>query len=671
VLRRPTRGEQASLLAAVVFLAVSRPTFGVVASGAVLGSLVGLVALGIVLVYRSTRVLNIAQAGLGAVPATVALLLMTRGRPYLLAVPLALLLAVVLGLLVDLLLRRFKDGPRLIVTVATLGLAQVLAAAEVLLPKALTGKGLPPTSIKTPFTSFKVDTGGLRLTGDHVVALLVVIAVVVALTAFLRRSLIGTALRAAVDNRDRTATLGIPVDRLTAVVWVLAAMLSCLAVVLRTPLVGLPSGGGSSTTLLLYALAAAVIGRLESLPLTFAAAVAIGVLDSSAYFASRTPEPSIALILPLVLGALLLRRRSTSRSREESFRAVKELPAIPAALRGLPEVRAARAMGPVLVLLALVILPFRVPDARLDALATLPIFALAAVSVVVLTGWTGQISLGQWAFAGIGAIVTGRLSADAGWDAIVVLFLSAAAGALIAVLVGLPALRVDGISLAVVTLAVAGTTSAYLLNARELPWLQPHHELQRPILYQRYDTTDPTTFYFFCLAVLVLVLLAAAGFRRSRTGRLLLATRDNPRAAAAYGVGVSGIRLAGFAFAGAVAGLAGSLNVFYSTALDQPSYPVQLSITIFAIAVIGGITSLPGALAGAIYFVTFNTLLHDYAVLATGAGLLLLLLVAPGGLAEVGIRLRDRALHLVARRRGLVLDVFGALPEPVLEPVPA
>ncbi len=345
---------------------------------------------------------------------------------------------------------------------------------------------------------------------------------------------------------------------------------------------------------------------------------------------------------------------------------------MPALLRDLPEVRAARIAGPLLVVALLLALPALVGPGRVEQLPQVPIIALAALSVVVLTGWTGQISLGQWAFAGIGALVTGRLSADAGFDAIVTLALAAVVGAVVAVLVGIPALRVDGTALAVVTLAVAGTTSAYLLNGRELPALQPDGAVVRPVLYQRYDTADPRTFYFFCLAVLAVGLLVAAGLRRSRTGRLLLATRDNPRAASAYGVGVATTRLAGFAFAGALAALAGALSVYQSSGVDQGTYNVGQSVTVFAVAVIGGVTSLPGALAGALYYTTFTYLLPDYAVLATGAGLLVLLLVAPGGLAELGVRLRDVVLGRIAARRGLVVDVFGGAlagtpdPEPVL-----
>ena len=662
-MRRPAPGPLVAALAAVGLLVVTRPTFGVLVRGAVLGALIGMVALGIVLVFRATRVLNIAQAGLGAVPATAALLLVGQGLPYGVAVVIVVVGAAVLGLLVDLLLRRFRDAPRLVLTVATLGVAQVLSAIEVLLPGWLTGNGVP-SSVRTPFSSASVDTGGLVLTGDDLVAVVVVVAVTIGLAVFLKRSLLGTALRAAVDNRDRAATLGIPVDRLTAVVWVIAAGLSALAVLLRAPIVGLPSGGGSSTTLLLYALAAAVLGGLESLPLAFAGGVAVGALDACAYYHYHSPDPSVALVLPLVLGALLLRRRRTGRGQDEgTFSTVKELAAVPTALRTLGVVRVGRWVGPALGAALLLLLPYLVPDNRLEQLPQLPIIALACLSVVVLTGWTGQISLGQWAFAGIGALVTGRVSADAGFDANLTLLVAATAGAVIAVLVGLPALRVDGTALAVVTLGVAAATSAYLLNARDLPWLQPKAQVERPVLYGRYDTEDPRTFYFWCLAVLVVGLLAAQGFRRSRTGRLLLATRDNPKAAAAYGVGVATTRLAGFAFSGALAALAGALTVYSSTSVDQRSFPVSLSVTVFAVAVIGGTSSLAGAVVGAGYYVTFAYLLPgDYQLLATGAGLLLVLVLAPGGLAELGVRGRDAVLGRIADRKGIVVDAYGTEP---------
>jgi hypothetical protein len=173
------------------------------------------------------------------------------------------------------------------------------------------------------------------------------------------------------------------------------------------------------------------------------------------------------------------------------------------------------------------------------------------------------------------------------------------------------------------------------------------------VLYGRFDLDDDNTFYFVCLAVLALVIVCINGLRSSQAGRVLLASRDNARAAESYGINLARTKLASFAISGFVAALAGALFAYLQRAVDSVVFTPQASIDIFTMAVIGGLTSIPGALAGAAYVTVFRYFLPDYSLLATGAGMLFLLLFFPGGLSEVGYRLRDAFLRSVAIKRGI------------------
>ena len=275
----------------------------------------------------------------------------------------------------------------------------------------------------------------------------------------------------------------------------LAAVLSALGIFLRAPLVGLPIGTITGPAILLPALAAAVIARMESLPIAFGAGIALGVVDLSTFYSTKDSRLSTAIMLPVILVALLLQRKPFSRASEQ---AAGDLPrgaraagdprgAAPAA-RG--RAGAARGRGSLVAVVALG-LPFAVgPLYRNDASLVL-VYALLGLSLVVLTGWAGQISLGQFAFLGIGAAVAGGLAADANADFFVAVFAAGAVGAVIAVLVGLPALRMPGLFLAVTTLAFAATTSAFFLNRDYFGWLlpEPENEVLRPVLYGRIDVS--------------------------------------------------------------------------------------------------------------------------------------------------------------------------------------
>ena len=287
------------------------------------------------------------------------------------------------------------------------------------------------------------------------------------------------------------------------------------------------------------------------------------------------------------------------------------------------------------------------------------IYGVLALSLVVLTGWAGQVSLGQVAFFAIGAVVGAWASIEYDADLLVAIALAGLAGAASAVVVGLPALRQRGLYLAVTTFAFALATTSYLLNPRFFDWI-PTERVPRNPLFGRIYIDSATRMYYVALVVLLATILALRGIRRSRTGRVLVALRENERAAEAYGVAAMRAKLGAFALSGGIAAFAGCVFVVHQQSFGtQPYLPFQ-SFVVFVMAVIGGIGSIPGALLGALYVRGAQWFLpSDWQFLASGVGVLIVLLVAPAGLGGLLQRVRDLWLRSVARRNGLFVPGFS------------
>ena len=240
------------------------------------------------------------------------------------------------------------------------------------------------------------------------------------------------AVRASAENADRAALMGIPVRRVRTIVWMIAGLLSGVGVLQRTILIGnLPAGLTGATTLL-YGLAPAVVARMQNIPVAIVSGLGIGIIDVGVFYSTRSATLSTALVLPLVVIALLMQRSKLSRSEDsgvESWKQVKEVRPIPDELINERSVIigkwVVRALG-VAVVLAL---PYLTGEGRTDLASVLIVYAIAGVSLVVLTGWAGQISLGQFAFVGVGAAVAGGLVANHGTDFITALFIAGLVGA--------------------------------------------------------------------------------------------------------------------------------------------------------------------------------------------------------------------------------------------------
>jgi branched-chain amino acid transport system permease protein len=637
--------------------------FGMFILGLVYGALYALIAVGLVLVYRANRIVSFAQAELGAVASVVAIMLVIlQNWNFFLAILIGFVAAIITGVLIDLLvIRAFRKAPRLILTVATIGVAQILGGLSTLIPLWWAGPlGDTTGKFRTPF-QFKLDIPPVRFTGNHLLVIILVPLVIGALSLFLRYTDYGVAIRASAENGDRAQLLGMPVLRLSTIVWGIAGLMSAIAVILRTSIIGFSSfsgvsGGGPS--LLLRTFAAAVIARMENMVVAAVAALGIGVFEIGAGWTFDSTAYSDALLILVILGALIAQRGYFTRFAEtgiSTWKALREVRPIPTELRHLPEVKFGLLGMWGLLAIFVLTFPLWATPAR-EQLATLVfIYAIVAVSLVVLTGWVGQISLGQWAIAGFGAAACGVLVGRHGLD----LFLSLGAGmlcaALVAVVIGIPALRISGPFLAVTTLAFAVTARFFLLEDRYLPWFV-EDQVERPDVWDRFPLQLEWQFYYFVLIFLALSVFAARNLRNSRTGRALIAVRDNEPAAQSTSLNVPFLKLTAFAISGAIAGLAGGLYVLASNGLNTDSFGPDVSLRLFTMVVIGGLGSLPGAILGAVYVKSLEYFVGGgWALLASGGGILLILLVLPGGLGAGMYRVRDEMLRWIAKRRGLIV----------------
>jgi branched-chain amino acid transport system permease protein len=634
---------------------------GVVLNGALVGGRVALIALGIALVYRANRVVNFAQGDLGAVPASLAAMTLAAwGLNYWLGFLLGLGASIVLGLVVEtLIIARFFRAPRLVLTVATIGIAQLLTGAALLLPRAF-GETAFGTQIDQPFSA-EFTYGGVTFNATDIMTMIAVPVAFLALGLFLTRTNFGIAIVASAERADRAATLGIPVRRLHTVVWIIATVLAYIAMFLRAGAVGLPIGQVLSATFLVQALAAAVFGRFERLAVIASAGIGLGIVDQAMTFQDgNKPAYNDAVLFVIVLvGLLVVRRGGTGRvdsDASSTWQAAREVRPIPRELARLPEVRAVRAAMWAVIGIFVVTLPMWMSNSRLSLATIIVLFAIVAASLVVLTGWAGQVSLGQMAFVGVGAAVGGALTSNEDWDLLPAILVAGFVGAASAVIVGYPAIRRRGLTLAVSTLAFALFVSSYLLNPTIFDEWLPGRRIDRGSILWSIPLDSEARFFYVSLAFLALALAMVVGIRRSRTGRVLVAIRENELAARSYGINATRSTLAAFALSGFLAASAGALYVHQQQGLAVEPFLTQRSLELFSMVVIGGLGSLPGAVLGAVYVRSADFFLPlDWQFLATGIGLLAVLLLLPSGLGGLMADLRDGALRRIARRRGLVV----------------
>jgi branched-chain amino acid transport system permease protein len=628
--------------------------------GAIQGLLVALVSLGIVLVYRANRIVNFAAADLGAAPAALALLLYASlGWNIYLSLVLGFGAALLLGIIVEfLVIRPFFDAPRLVLTVVTIVLVELLSALAILLPQWF---GPPDKTTYPPFINVHFHVGKLvTFDGNDVLVMIVVPLVLLALAAFFRYSSIGVALRASAENSDRASLLGIPVRRLQTVVWGIAAVLAFVAMFLRTGVGGEILGRALDPAVLLTALGAAVIGKLDRMPTTVCAAIGLGIVDQAAVYHS-SDVMSIALRAAIIAIAVLLQKADTvgrlASSATSTWQAAREIKPVPAELRRERPVRLAYLFMGAAVVAFVLTLPLYMPEAKVKLAGTIGVFAIIGISLVVLTGWAGQVSLGQMGFVGLAGAIGGTLANRYHWDISLILLACGLAGAGMMIIVGIPTLRARGLSFAIVTLAFSLAVSSYFLNVGVSPiksWV-PDGSVARTHFLGLFNVDTETRFYFMIMIVLLATVLMVRSLRSSRIGRVLIGVRDNERAAQAYAISTTGALVVAFGISGFLAGMSGALFVLQQRSLDASNFDAQQGLVVFSMTVIGGMGSIGGAILGAVYIKGTQYFLTqpEFALLSTGLGVLFVLYVFRGGIGAGVGDARNGMLRWYARRHNL------------------
>jgi branched-chain amino acid transport system permease protein len=667
-------------------------------NGLVFGLLNALLAAGLVLVYRTTRIINFAQTAIGSVGATFTFqLIQLNDIPFLIAFPLGVLVAGVMGVAFDLIfVRRFFHSARLVLTVLTIAVAGLLSSVGTSLinylpffPKDRSlDQAFGTASIRNllpfPGLRFKVGGFGLRFGFVELFAIEVALLALVGLALFFRYTRAGVGVRAMAENSERATLLGISVGKLSTIVWGITGLLGGVGVIMTGSLTTPGAAAGIAPAILLPALVAAVVARMESIPTAAVVAVAISVVTQAATFSYRQDTGLVNVALLVVLGAaLLVQRRTLLRSDEGggvSWQATEEQRAIPAELRHVTGVRVAR-WGLALVVFAFVVAwPFLFSTAFTSLGGVILLHAIVALSIVVLTGWAGQVSLGQFGLAAVGGAVAAGLTGRSGLPFWVAVPLATVAAAAVAAVVGLPALRIRGLFLAVVTFAFSIAVSATLFKPRYFEWLLPE-AVERPSLFF-IDFEDEKSMYFLCLAAFLLAVVVVANLRRSRFGRVLIAMRENEANLQSFGISVVRTKLTAFAVSGALAGFAGAIFVHQQRGISEQSFVPQRSVDLFLIAVLGGVSSIPGALLGSAYFNATTYFFPGnlfWEAVKPGA-VAFLLWVEPGGLIAVVNHVRDSVLRIIAQRRQIVVpslfadvdpDALARKKVPLAEPLPS
>lgn len=550
------------------------------------GCVFAIAASGLVLTYTTTGVFNFAHGGVGMVSAFVYYQL---NREVGIPVPIALLLvlgvlAPAMGLGLERTMRSFRGAPpgttltvTIALTILLIGVAQYAYQSS--------GEDRIPSNL---FGDRAVSILGAKLDWDEVAFFLVAVAVAVGLRYLLRATRTGIAMRAVVDNAELAALTGAPPIAIARTSWVLGSVLAAVAGVLYAPTAG-RLDAVTLTFFVLSAYGAAVFGRLRSLPLTFVGAIVLGLVQ--AYATIGFPDTALwghlqvgvpGIFLFLVLMALPEAKLAVGRVVGRDTPAV---PSLPASL-----VRAAVFVPAVAVLAG-------VAGDNLGDLSLALIYATLLLSLVLLTGYSGQISLAQYVFFGLGAFAMGKV---AGGDSLAGMAAAAAIAVPLGVVTALPALRLQGLYLALVTFALGQV-------ARDVIFQDPHTYGAGPLAVGRLEVFGVSfvgneAFALLCGLVFALVAIGVLALRRGSFGRRLAAMRDSQAACATLGLDVRRTKLAVFALSSAIAGLAGALYGGLGFSASQLQFEPLFNVLLFLFAFVGGITTITGALLGGLLF---------------------------------------------------------------------
>lgn len=643
--------------------------------GLVTGLTYAAFAAGFILVYRSTGVLNFAHGETGAFCVALFVLLIVQFNVnWWLAFVLSVLAGAAIGMVVELIVvRRLFHSPRLVLLIATIGVSQVLVFAKVSLPKVITGGPIPlPFQVTWTF-------GDVRLMAREVVVIAIVPALIALLAWFMTRTRFGLAVRASASNADTARVYGTSPRRTSTIVWTISGGFAATTAILIAPLQGINAAQAGTAAiaepLLLRVLVVSLLARMRSLPGALVAGLGVGVVEQLVRSNVQSTNRSIVdlyLFLAVLVIVVFVKR---IRVDDGSWSLSPRTRPIPERLRQFWWVRNLSAIGFAVIFGFFALLPLVVTTASGTFIWTnIIVWSIIVMSMTVLTGWAGQLSLGQFALVGLGGMTTValtrghdipvpfglfELSLELPW--FVALVLATAVGVAAAVLVGLPALRVKGLFLAVTTLAFAVAAASWLFDQDVFTG---GSTTPRPVRKPAIDWgpleidfgASRRSFYYLCLVALILTTWVVARIRRTGSGRSMIAVRENEDMAAASTVSPARMKLTAFAVSGGIAAMAGGLFVTLQPSLQPTTlFAAGASLAVVATAIIGGLGSIAGPILGTLWVRGIPELIPDelddlVRLLTSDIGLLILLMYFPGGLLQVVYKVRDSVFDYAEAR---------------------
>jgi branched-chain amino acid transport system permease protein len=638
--------------------------------GLSLGAVYALLAAGVTVVYQAVRIPNVTVVAIGTVAAVLHGDLMSpdgrigSGFDWWTALAVAVGVAAVLGLLCDLLTRGLREQivPAL---VALLGLSALLLAG-VNFVWGSEAKLLPPPS------ATRWGTGDLQIARSDVVTLILAAAIGVAVTIFWRRTRLGLALRAQGNDTEGARQAGVDPGTVSRVAWVLSSALGAVAMTLALSPV-LVNAYDTPIVYAAFAVAAAAVGGFRSLPRAVLAGMVLGVVPTVFEPRDLAVGGIGNLVAFLILAGVLFRRPGmigrpvldetfSSAPADNAPSAERRRAALTTATAALPT-GARRALVAGLAVILTLVVPALSNEVALDAWARGIAIFLICASIVIMSGWTGDLPLGQVAFAGIGAYLVGDLSNRAGLPHFAAIPLAALAALPYALALGIPAFRSRG-RLAFAALSLLGMVlAATLLWGPGARWFTGRVSIsQRPGWMEALSGRPEASYYLVALVLAAGVVWFATNLRRSRIGRALAAARDSDAATRSLGIDPAHYRLVALSFSAVVAALGGILLAYGEKPLDPTRFAVFLSVQYFLYTVVGGTRSLAGAAVVVFAFEIVPALgqgtppTGPTSVLVLGALAAVTVAFVPGGLAG----LAQRAMRRLAPTSAPVPAMSGA-----------
>ncbi len=631
--------------------------------GLIDGLIYALVAIGLVLIFKATGVINFAQGAIGTLGGFVmGMLMVNYGLPYWLAAIIAIAASAAVSTATELLVvRRLFTKPRLLLFVATLGVAQLVALIQIWLPTVKERVDYP-----TPIKGlWKIGGLNILLRGEQVTVLIVVPLLAIILGYALQKTRFGLAVRSAADNPGAAQLAGISIRSVSTQVWLIAGVLAGVSTLLIGPVQQLDAGGVGSSLgpeLLLFSLTAAMFGKLQSFPMALLGGVVIGIINRLV-LANKGKgflddwgigNGSNLMTIFLILLVLMLFINRGNKTSEQSWVLTPRLRSAHEDLVQYPMYKWVSRFGIAIIAVTIIGLPWVIDKpSRLIAFAGVMVVMLVVLSAVVLTGWAGQLSLGQYAFAAVGAFMTSYYAESLNY--FLALGIGVLWGILVALIVGIPALRIRGLYLGIATLGFSLVAGRWILSIDRLNTNPAGGaKVKPPVIFGRYDLkADKEAYYYLCVAAVAVVIYLLWRLRRSGIGRTLIAVRDNEMTASAYTISPIRAKLIAFAVSGGIGALAGGLLVPATGSLRSLAFQPSESLLVMSIAVVGGISSITGGVLGTIFLVGIPTVFESSAqvrLFSSGLGMLVVLMYFPGGLISLLHNARDTMLTWMANR---------------------